>query len=286
MKRFSEHINEGFQHNINNVSSEAGYLYHATNTDNAYDIAHSGLKPFPPGYGTDQACWPDGRREKRIYFTPRANAAWQFAPENGHPVILRTKRTSEFRNETGTGDVYALKPIPASRLEVLTDTGWAPLAPLAESYTLNETMTQPAPWTWTRRGSHEMQAHFKIGEVIYSADFEAGRAGMWEVVFGIDTDYFLKSKGKFKFQYGIINAGNAFQVFATMASILKAFIASVGPKLLYFTAHEESRKKLYNRFMPALARLFPQYDATAVNGSYYLRAKNENVPPVSSSKRV
>jgi hypothetical protein len=107
--------------------TEAGYLYHATNTYNLNDIAAGGLRTFRPSYGTDQEAWPDGSTERRSYWTDRANVAWHFAPEDGMPVLLRTRQTSDFKRES-TGDWYARRTIPAVRLEVmLADGQWEPL---------------------------------------------------------------------------------------------------------------------------------------------------------------
>lgn len=117
------------------LKSEPGYVYHATNLERAYDIAESGkLDVFKPGYGTDQNYWPDGATKKRSYFTAKAGSAWQFAPEDGKSVILRTKR-SEVHKDESTGDVYAEKSIPADKLEILTDKGWVSLTEQETSQT-------------------------------------------------------------------------------------------------------------------------------------------------------
>lgn len=123
--------------------SEPGYVYHATNTERALQIAEDGkLKTFGPSYGTDQPEWPDGSKQKRSYFTRKAGAAWQFAPEEGKPVLLRTRETDAFKRES-TGDIYTTKAVKASALEVLTDRGWEPLAgPLPGSVPV---VTGPGP---------------------------------------------------------------------------------------------------------------------------------------------
>lgn len=114
------------------LTSEEGWLYHATNEDNAAEIARTGkLATFKPWEGTDQDSWPDGGRGKRAYFSKTAHSVWSFVPEHGRGVILRTRMTKQFRKEAayliGIEDYYTTKPVPASALEILTDEGWRPL---------------------------------------------------------------------------------------------------------------------------------------------------------------
>lgn len=110
-----------------------GFVYHATNEERLYDILHARrLVTHGPSYGTDQFAWPDGSREKRSYWSENAGSVWCFAPEEGCSVVLRTKKTVQFRRES-TGDIYTTKSVPVSQLEVLTDTGWVPAASLREN---------------------------------------------------------------------------------------------------------------------------------------------------------
>jgi hypothetical protein len=106
------------------LASDPNYTYHATTLDRAHEILSSGkLSPHRPNYGTDQSTWPDRSTESRSYFTDRADTAWQFAPEEGQPVVLRIRKDSHpFRRES-TGDTYTTKPVPADKLEVLTSDG-------------------------------------------------------------------------------------------------------------------------------------------------------------------
>jgi len=49
---------------LSSLPSDPAYVYHATNEDNAREIAASGwLVPHRPWYGTDQRMWPDGATE-------------------------------------------------------------------------------------------------------------------------------------------------------------------------------------------------------------------------------
>ena len=113
------------------------YHFHATNIENAVEIAKAGLKPHGPSFGTDQSEWPDGSREKRSYFGT-ANNVWQFAPENGTPVVLRVaKNSSAFKRES-TGDFYVSKKISPANIEILTVSGWMPIRDLRISYSYSQ----------------------------------------------------------------------------------------------------------------------------------------------------
>jgi hypothetical protein len=110
----------------NDIPSEEGYAYHATNEDRAREIAESGgMQTHKPSYGTDQEAWPDGGTEKRIYFTPRASSAWQFAPEEGKSVLLRVRQDAAKLKAEGTGDLYSQKPIHHKQVEIFgNDKQW------------------------------------------------------------------------------------------------------------------------------------------------------------------
>jgi hypothetical protein len=109
------------------VNSEEGYAYHATNLGRLHDIADTGkLNTYRAHEFTDQDTWPDGSTEKRSYFSHRADVVWQFAPEEGTPVLIRTP--DKGLKVERTGDVYSQKPISSSRLEYLgADKNWHPV---------------------------------------------------------------------------------------------------------------------------------------------------------------
>lgn len=119
------------------VESDPSYVYHATNQERALDIANAGkLKRYKPHQFTDQDVWPDGSVERRNYFTPTAQNTWQFAPEEGHGVLLRVKRDAHpFKREI-TGDLYSVNDVPLNKIEALTDDGWKPLS---KDFTLGAT---------------------------------------------------------------------------------------------------------------------------------------------------
>ena len=105
------------------IPSEGDYVYHATNAERLMDIAESGkLNTHKPWQFTDQNVWPDGSTAKRAYFGASPDHLWQFAPEEGRPVIVRTAKTPQIRAES-TGDLFTEKPISAHALEYLGDDG-------------------------------------------------------------------------------------------------------------------------------------------------------------------
>lgn len=113
--------------------SAKGYVYHATNEDNAVAIAEGQLEIHKPWEGTDQEAWPDGSIAKRAYFTPTAEHTWQFAPEEGKPVLLRVAREDGAFKRESTGDIYTTKPVPASKIDYLgSDNAWHPLTDIAQ----------------------------------------------------------------------------------------------------------------------------------------------------------
>ena len=117
------------------MEAAPGYVYHATNAERLQDIAETGkLQTHKPGDFTEQDIWPDGSTEKRNYFTPNASNTWQFAPEEGTPVLLRMKQEAHpVQSERGTGDLYSTKPVPAQHLEYHGDDGnWHPVSNLRQ----------------------------------------------------------------------------------------------------------------------------------------------------------
>ena len=113
-------VQREFNNKIQKVESDPNYVYHATNVERANDIAEGGkLNTHKPHEFTDQEVWPDGKTEKRNYFTSDAKNTWQFAPEEGKPVLLRVKKEDHpFKREI-TGDIYSTKPVDASKIEYL-----------------------------------------------------------------------------------------------------------------------------------------------------------------------
>ena len=116
--------------------SDDGYMYHATNHYNLYDIINDGkLKTHKPSFGTDQQAWPDGSVKKRSYWTNNKETAKYFHPEEGNPVLIRSKLSSHsFKKEHGTGDFYLESPIDIKHLETFHNGEWKNLKTLGEYF--------------------------------------------------------------------------------------------------------------------------------------------------------
>ncbi|MDE2098070.1 MAG: hypothetical protein KGL39_12525 [Patescibacteria group bacterium] len=105
------------------LPADSNYLYHATTLENLYDIAQGKLIPHRPWHGTDQSTWPDGSKEKRSYFATSPVIAWQFAPEEGTPVLLRIpKKASKFKAEFST-DYYTTNSLDPTNFDVVDENG-------------------------------------------------------------------------------------------------------------------------------------------------------------------
>lgn len=138
VEQFGEFSKPAHLFQVKKVPHEEGHHYHATNEENLHDIAvYGGLRTHRPSYGTDQRAWPDGKTEKRSYWHHNPETVKQFAPTDGKPVILRTKRKS-IRKES-TGDSYTTKAIRSKHLEYLGESGkWHPVTSLVSQHTEGE----------------------------------------------------------------------------------------------------------------------------------------------------
>lgn len=112
----------GFARPNSSLRSHPGFLYHGTSADAVLSIAKRGLKTHRPWHGTAQHSWPDGSRQRRSYFSPKASTTAFF----GDGAVLRVARkAAKARSERGTGDHYATARIAARRLQVLgADNRW------------------------------------------------------------------------------------------------------------------------------------------------------------------
>lgn len=112
------------------LPADPDYFYHATNVDNAQDVSGSSLIPHGPSYGTDQEEWPDGNEDDRSYFTHSPKIAYQFAPEDGKPALLRVSREAAKFGRESTGDMFTTDTIDPQHIEIATENGWVRLSDL------------------------------------------------------------------------------------------------------------------------------------------------------------
>ena len=153
------------------------YVYHATNHERLHDIADAGkLKTHKPHEFTDQSSWPDGAREKRAYFSHSPSIARNFAPEEGHAALLRTKRTPKIRRESGTSDHYSREPISAKDLEYLHESGaWHPVARQGKAHGGHVTKMHTGPIHSAVAGrTDHLPMHVPEGAYVLPADIVGG----------------------------------------------------------------------------------------------------------------
>lgn len=127
---------------------------------------------------------------------------------------------------------------------------------------LRELFQPKGHWEWTFRGSEEVAAEFEVGGIpyeFYADNFE----GQWELEF-------KRKDGKdFTSRYGITGSGNSTQVMSVIVDIMRSFLSQYEDNIsrLKFSAHEDSRQKLYAKMAK---RLLPDWRITQNGGYIYL----------------
>ena len=89
----------------------------------------------------------------------------------------------------------------------------------------------------------------------------------WELTFSLRSGARPHAVGTPKHDVGsdsnwtqdVTHTGHAFTIFATVIAIMKAFIAKQHPTIIYFSASEPSRMKLYDRFVKNVSSAVPGY---------------------------
>ena len=147
---------------------------------------------------------------------------------------------------------------------------------------LDESLDTPYPWTTTHAGSDNYRAMFEVPgtpkaghpqtPLHYQVDFakhteqrirwSGKNVYPWEFTFEVSGKY--KQSGEANKRaadnpYGITQTGRAFTVFATVIEVMKAFIAHQHPSVIYFSARESSRARLYDRFITQVGASVPGY---------------------------
>lgn len=125
---------------------------------------------------------------------------------------------------------------------------------------LNELFQKPYPYKWTHQDETMLEAVFVLDdkstiEVNFEQDIgfdEKERSETWMIEFhrqdtgGENATHFKTA--------GLTGEGDAYRIFSTVAVIMQDFVRKHKPKALWFTAAEPSRRMLYKRMMPRLAK--------------------------------
>ncbi len=108
---------------------------------------------------------------------------------------------------------------------------------------LIEVFDKILPWEWYAKTKKSWIADFKVGRMPYDVDFikkvvkvDGYKYGVWELLFGMGIRSTMNITGH----------GQAFEVFSTVGNIMKSFLKEENPDILYFSAKEKSRIKLYS----------------------------------------
>lgn len=138
---------------------------------------------------------------------------------------------------------------------------------------LNELFKQPSgkrTWKRVRTSSREMMYKFPMVvngkdskyEVMFDADLTVGEVkrlgikdwkkhSIWQITFGLEIDNDPDDYHEEIFDTG----GQQIKVFASVIDIVRDFVKRKQPDILFFTAKEPSRIKLYNRLATRLAKM-------------------------------
>ena len=69
--------------------------------------------------------------------------------------------------------------------------------------------------------------------------------------------------------YGVLGSGHQFAVFAGALQAFKAFIAKYRPDCITFTGEEDSRKRLYRRFVLLARKTLPGYAGKEIDSGVF-----------------
>ena len=151
---------------------------------------------------------------------------------------------------------------------------------------LDESLDAPYPWTTTHVGSDNYRAMFEVPgtskaghpqtPLRYQVDFakhteqriwwSGEDVHPWEFTFEASGSGEADKRAANN-PYGITQTGHAFTVFATVIAVMKAFIAHQHPSVIYFSAHESSRARLYDRFITQVGASVPGYVGHKLTGA-------------------
>lgn len=131
---------------------------------------------------------------------------------------------------------------------------------------IDELLNQPLAWEWVVQRPHGSIASFYTDDDRIDVTISHGD-GMIDIMFS------SKENGM-----DISGAGNAFQIFATVADIVRGFFKTNELEPIRFTAKEPSRIKLYKRFAEMMAKELgwkADSQVTSAGTSFYVEPNNQ-----------
>lgn len=128
---------------------------------------------------------------------------------------------------------------------------------------LMELFDSRVPYQWTLESDVVWRARFSVGGYDYKAKFKSDHDTVfgpgWDFVFEIDLHRGSGKELSGVQSVGILNTGNAAQVFACVLRIVDEFITRKSPEYLAFSAEESNRKSLYRRMVNSLLVKYSAY---------------------------
>jgi len=137
-------------------------------------------------------------------------------------------------------------------------------------------------WKWRYKSSSKYSAEFIFGtnkDDVMDVSMYRWIDDAWEIEFGTNIEHGQRTK---KNTMGIQNFDDPrmkFKIFGTVLAIIKQFLDKVKPEVIYFTAKETSRKKLYKTMLNKFAKKIKMgfEIVTGIRGEdYYIMYRNKN----------
>jgi len=111
-----------------------------------------------------------------------------------------------------------------------------------------EYAAEQVDWEYAAEQAGAVVAKFVVGKYEYEVTIDESMTdGVYNIEFTLD--YIDSVYNVDDSRYNVSGTGNEFLVFATVIDITQDFIAKKHPRGITFSAKEESRMKLYSRFL-------------------------------------
>jgi len=91
----------------------------------------------------------------------------------------------------------------------------------------------------------------------------------WSCDFRPSTETMRSFKKPYGWEYGVLGSGNEFKLFAGAVQTFKQFVAKYHPDCVTFSGEEESRKRLYRRFVKSVKSVLPGYEGTEIDNGVF-----------------
>ena len=129
---------------------------------------------------------------------------------------------------------------------------------------LTELFDTPSPYQWYLTPESGQEARFTLEDMEYFVSFEYYEKGVYNLVFGVEEETVARKFGGGRDPYavnnfGILGTGKSYDVFSTVIAVLKDFLVKRHPQVVFFSAEEPSRRKLYDRLIALVSSKISGY---------------------------